>query len=84
MEPLIIGAERGIPVVDADGMGRAFPELQMFTPSIYGAQLGPCCLIDDMGECVSVTHAETAKQLENFMRDHTIRMGFAVGSMHFV
>ena len=29
MEPLVLGAELGIPVVDADGMGRAFPELQV-------------------------------------------------------
>ena len=29
IEPLILGAELGIPVVDADGMGRAFPELQV-------------------------------------------------------
>jgi DUF917 family protein len=29
--PLVVGARLGLPVVDADGMGRAFPELQMET-----------------------------------------------------
>lgn len=29
--PLFVGARLGIPVVDADGQGRAFPELQMET-----------------------------------------------------
>ena len=29
LEPLAIGARMGLPVVDADFMGRAFPELQV-------------------------------------------------------
>jgi hypothetical protein len=31
MIPLLVAARTGLPVVDADGMGRAFPELQMET-----------------------------------------------------
>lgn len=75
MEPLVVGAMCGLPVVDADGMGRAFPELQMYSPSIYGGQLSPCCLTDEMGDSVSVTHVDSAKQQEDFMRVHTVRMG---------
>ena len=29
LEPLAIGARMGLPIVDADFMGRAFPELQV-------------------------------------------------------
>ena len=29
--PLALAARLGLPVIDADGMGRAFPELQMVT-----------------------------------------------------
>ena len=29
--PLVVSALSGLPVIDADGMGRAFPELQMVT-----------------------------------------------------
>ena len=29
LEPLITGSELDLPVVDCDGMGRAFPELQV-------------------------------------------------------
>ena len=36
MISLMVAAETGLPVVDADGMGRAFPELQMFVPIIKG------------------------------------------------
>ena len=28
-EPLLAGTRLGLPVLDADGMGRAFPELQV-------------------------------------------------------
>ena len=31
IEPMIAASVAGVPVVDADGMGRAFPELQMTT-----------------------------------------------------
>ena len=34
MEPIITAAAAGIAVVDGDGMGRAFPEMQMTTFSI--------------------------------------------------
>ena len=29
LEPLVVSARTGLPVVDCDGMGRAFPELQV-------------------------------------------------------
>ncbi len=31
MEPILTAAQAGLPVVDGDGMGRAFPEVQMST-----------------------------------------------------
>ena len=33
--PFTVAAELGIPLVDGDMMGRAFPELQMCTPTLY-------------------------------------------------
>ena len=41
MEPIITAAAAGIGVVDGDGMGRAFPEMQMTTFSIYGHRFDP-------------------------------------------
>ena len=38
IEPLLVGARLGLPVIDADGMGRAFPELQVLHGS--GGSLG--------------------------------------------
>ena len=47
MEPLIIGADMGLPIIDGDGMGRAFPELQMYIPSIEGHITTPAVLTDE-------------------------------------
>ena len=34
--PIAAAAALGLPLIDADGMGRAFPELQMVLPTLYG------------------------------------------------
>jgi len=48
--PLLLAAEAGLPLLDGDGMGRAFPELQMTTFSIYGTTGGlPHALSGDPG-----------------------------------
>jgi uncharacterized protein len=48
--PLLLAAEAGLPLLDGDGMGRAFPELQMTTFSIYGTTPGlPHALSGDRG-----------------------------------
>ncbi len=52
--PLIVGAQTGLPVINADGMGRAFPELQMASFSIYGIQTSPFTRTDEHGECVLI------------------------------
>ena len=47
--PLALAAELGLPVVDADGMGRAFPELQMVTFYIAGVKSTTMVLSDEKG-----------------------------------
>lgn len=49
MIPFAVAATLGIPVVDADGMGRAFPELQMVTFSLGGVKSTPMILCDEKG-----------------------------------
>lgn len=34
--PIMAAAKLGLPVIDADGMGRAFPQLEMETFNVYG------------------------------------------------
>jgi len=72
--PLITGAYSGLPVVDADPMGRAFPELQMNTFMIYGVSASPFGLADAHGNQV-VFHVNDAVTAERLGRAVTIGMG---------
>ena len=44
MLPIAAAARLGLPLVDADGMGRAFPELQMVTFTMGGVSATPMAL----------------------------------------
>lgn len=75
IEPLTVGAELNIPIVDADGMGRAFPELQMFLPFVYGCPPYPAAVANETGHVAAVTFVDGAKRLEDFLRMKTLEMG---------
>jgi DUF917 family protein len=47
--PLALAAETGLPVVDGDAMGRAFPEAQMVLPTLAGIPTSPMAVADDKG-----------------------------------
>ena len=71
-----MAAHTGLPALDVDGMGRAFPELQMFCPFIYGLKAYPGAVADDKEDSVVSTHADTANILEEFFRKETVWMGY--------
>ncbi len=73
--PMIAALQLGLPVVDGDGMGRAFPELQMDTFMIYGAAPAPFALADSHGNVSIFTRIGSAEQAEEFARSLTIEMG---------
>lgn len=75
MIPLLVGATGGLPVVDADGMGRAFPELQMETFSVYGVPGSPLAIADERGHTVLIDAAEDNRHMEWLARGVTIRLG---------
>lgn len=54
MFPLALGAIADLPVIDADGMGRAFPHIEMTTFSVYGCKATPALLLDDAGNAVMI------------------------------
>ena len=72
--PLIVGAQLGLPVINADGMGRAFPELQMVSFSIYGISTSPFTMTNEYGECV-VIEARSNKSAEGLARVICVQMG---------
>ncbi len=79
MRPMIVAAQVGIPVIDGDGMGRAFPELQMDTFSIYGVAPTPGTLADPRGHEVIFDKISDPVTLERYARVVTIQMGGAAG-----
>ena len=79
MRPIAVSVQTGLPVVDADGMGRAFPELQMDTFTIYGVRPTPGTLADPRGHVVVFDEIAEATTLERYARAVTIQMGGAAG-----
>jgi DUF917 family protein len=39
--PFVAAAQLGLPLIDGDGMGRAFPELQMVLPTLFDVAATP-------------------------------------------
>lgn len=75
MIPLLVAAETGLPVVDADGMGRAFPELSMETFAVYGVHGSPLALAGERGETAVIDTGDDDRQMEWLARGVTIRLG---------
>jgi uncharacterized protein len=77
--PLVVSSRLGLPIVDADLTGRAFPELQMSTPAIYGLPVAPAALVDSLGNEVVVQSAQNAEWLERLLRAACAAMGGCAG-----
>ncbi len=72
--PLVVAARLGLPVVDADGMGRAFPELQMETFSVYGVSGTPMVITNENGDQTLIETRDNAA-MEWVARGVAIAMG---------
>lgn len=72
--PLFVGARLGIPIVDADGQGRAFPEIQMETFAIEGIAGTPMAIADEKGD-YALIETDDHHRMEWIARGITIRMG---------
>ncbi|TQM13450.1 DUF917 domain-containing protein [Pseudonocardia kunmingensis] len=74
--PLVAAAQLGLPVVDGDGMGRAFPELQMVLQTLSGIGCTPMSIADEKGN-VGVLQSVDNRSAEALARSLTITMGCA-------
>jgi DUF917 family protein len=72
--PLVLAARCGLPVVDGDGMGRAFPQLQMVTYHIFGVPLAPMVMTDEYSNTVLFECAD-AHDVERLSRNLVVAMG---------
>jgi hypothetical protein len=83
MVPLRVGAQLGLPVVDADGMGRAFPELQMLTFGIYGIPGSPMSFGGAHDEHGIIDTNTDNVRLERIARSVTVRLGGTASIAHY-
>lgn len=74
MVPIVAAAQLGLPLVDADLMGRAFPELQMVLPTLAGLRGTPMSIADEKGN-VGVLDTIDNPWSERLARALTIEMG---------
>ncbi len=75
MNPLVTAALGGLPILDCDGMGRAFPEMQMTTFSIYGHSSTPSVMCDLHGNAVIFSHAVSEVWHERMARACVVAQG---------
>lgn len=80
--PFTVGAIEGLPVVDGDGMGRAFPELQQVTFNACGVDGTPAVVANEKGETV-LFETEDNVSLERYARAVTVEMGGRVGLANY-
>ncbi len=75
ISPVIVALQAGLPVVDGDGMGRAFPEMQMDTFSIYGVAPTPVGVSDVRGHTAVFDGIDDGLEVERYVRSLAVQMG---------
>jgi len=72
--PVAYAAMRRLPVVDADGMGRAFPAIHMVSFNVYGVSCTPMVIANEHGES-AIIEASSARAAEEMGRPLVVQMG---------
>lgn len=78
--PVLVGAMMDLPMVDADAMGRAFPEAQMTSFAIEGLDLFPFSLADIRANRMIITRSASAKWTERVGRVVVVEVGSIAGT----
>jgi DUF917 family protein len=76
--PIAVAAELGLPVVDADAMRRAFPQIEMTVFTLAGIGATPMSLADEKGNAV-VLKATTNQMAERLARAAVVQLGMTAG-----
>lgn len=77
MMPVAYAAMRELPIVDGDGMGRAFPQLQMTSFNIEGVATSPMTIADEHGNSV-LYQTTTGLKAEELARPVVAALGASV------
>src|SRR6202035_3171631 len=77
--PITWAARMGLPVVDADGMGRAFPEVSQVTMHLAGISPSPAVMTDERGNLI-VFRTISGQWMERLERAAAVEFGGAASS----
>jgi DUF917 family protein len=80
--PIAWAAAMGLPVVDADGMGRAFPEIPQVTMQLAGISPSPAVITDERGNLI-VFRTISGQWMERMERSAADEFGGAASSTEF-
>jgi hypothetical protein len=83
LNPIAWAARTGLPVLDADGMGRAFPEVQQVSMEVAGISPSPCVMTDERGNVI-VFRAASGPWLERLARAAAVEFGGAAASTEYI
>jgi uncharacterized protein len=72
--PLGVAAALNMPIVDADGMGRAFPEIPQTTLTLGGVSATPMSMADEKGNALFIEAIDN-EWTERFSRSISVDMG---------
>lgn len=75
VQPFLAAAETGKPVVDADAMGRAYPEAQMTSFAVGDLKPWPLSLVDPRGVEGIVAKVPSWKWMERLSRKMCVEVG---------
>ncbi|HGG05262.1 MAG TPA: DUF917 domain-containing protein [Aliiroseovarius sp.] len=74
--PIAVAASANLPIIDGDGMGRAFPELQMVSMTMHDITACPMVMADEKGNSLVLNTVDNLST-EKFARVITVEMGGA-------
>jgi hypothetical protein len=80
--PIAWAARMGLPIVDADGMGRAFPEVPQVTMQLAGIPPSPAVITDERGNLI-VFRTISGDWMERLERAAAVEFGGAASSTEF-
>jgi len=80
--PIAWAAGMGLPLVDADGMGRAFPEIPQVTMQLAGISASPAVMTDERGNLI-VFQTISSDWMERLERAAAAEFGGAASSTEF-
>ena len=78
MGPIYVATAKDIPILDADGAGRAIPELQMTMYAIEGVSFDPFVMSNKSGATV-ILKVNSPAECENLARAITTEFGMMAG-----